>query len=323
MKKIFFLLFLTLFVFAGCSHNTSSNNNSGNKILSQSELQEIAQNFVQTYLIDPGTQVDLKDFKEDDGFYRFTAVLADREIPSGITMDGKTFFPQVINISEHQEKIDNAPKPEPPKDLEKSDKPKVELFIMSHCPYGVQMEKGILPVLDTLGDKIDFELKFNDYAMHGQKELDEQLRQICIQNEEPDKLNKYLECFLKEGESDNCFKEVGLSSTKITSCVEDLDKQHKVTENFTNNEEFKGRFPSFNVFKDDNAKYGVKGSPTLVLNGTIIKSGRDSQSILNSICSAFSQEPSECDTKLSNVSPSAGFDTGKAKSNNTNAGCGT
>ena len=27
------------------------------------------------------------------------------------------------------------------KDLVKSAKPKVELFIMSHCPYGTQMEK--------------------------------------------------------------------------------------------------------------------------------------------------------------------------------------
>jgi hypothetical protein len=33
---------------------------------------------------------------------------------------------------------------------------------------------------ETLQDKIDFEIKFNTYAMHGEKELAEQLNQYCI-----------------------------------------------------------------------------------------------------------------------------------------------
>lgn len=54
---------------------------------------------------------------------------------------------------------------------------------MSHCPYGLQMEKGIIPVVETLGDSIDFQVKFCDYAMHGQTELDEQVLQYCIMKE--------------------------------------------------------------------------------------------------------------------------------------------
>ena len=52
---------------------------------------------------------------------------------------------------------------------------------MSHCPYGTQMEKALLPVIETLGaNNVNFELKFNTYAMHDKVELDEQLTQYCV-----------------------------------------------------------------------------------------------------------------------------------------------
>ncbi|MBU3941884.1 MAG: hypothetical protein KKF74_03150, partial [Nanoarchaeota archaeon] len=49
--------------------------------------------------------------------------------------------------------------------MPKKDKPEVELFVMSHCPYGTQIEKGMLPVARLLGDKIDFNIRFCSYAM--------------------------------------------------------------------------------------------------------------------------------------------------------------
>ena len=103
--------------------------------------------------------------------------------PVYLTKDGKFFFPQVIDIEEMEnkkreaEEQANAEKEKAVTEMEKNDKPKVEIYVMSHCPYGTQIEKGMLPVLETLGDKIDFELKFCTYAMHGEKELQEQLRQ--------------------------------------------------------------------------------------------------------------------------------------------------
>ena len=41
----------------------------------------------------------------------------------------------------------------------KSDKPLVELFVMAYCPYGTQAEKGLIPVIELLGDKIDASIK--------------------------------------------------------------------------------------------------------------------------------------------------------------------
>ena len=192
----------------------------------------------------------------------------------------------------------------------KNDKPIVELFVMSHCPYGTQIEKGILPVLKTLGDKIDFELKFCDYAMHKEKELDEQLRQYCIQSEEPTKLIDYLQCFLEADKSDECLKKSNVNISKLNACVLTYDTMYKVTENFNDKNTWKGNFPTFNVNKIDVDKYSVGGSPTLVLNGTTAKSSRDAAGLLATICSGFNNPPEECSAELSSETPSPGFGFG-------------
>jgi hypothetical protein len=208
---------------------------------------------------------------------------------------------------------------------EKSDKPKVELFVMSHCPYGLQMEKGIIPVAKALGDKIDFKIKFNDYAMHGEKELKEQLSQYCIQKEQSDKYMAYLGCFTKDGDSgiESCLSNAKIDKNKLNGCIAKTDKEFKVLENFNNKAGFKGSYAGFEIFKADNEKYNVGGSPTLVINGTQSNSGRDSKSLLKSICSAFNNPPKECSTELSSDSPAPGFGAGAAPSSGAAAaGCG-
>ena len=80
----------------------------------------------------------------------------------------------------------------------KSDKPNVELFVMSHCPFGTQAEKGIIPVVNLLKNKINFSVKFVDYSMHGKSEIDENTLQYCIQKEESKKYIPYLTCFLEK-----------------------------------------------------------------------------------------------------------------------------
>ncbi|MYK18340.1 hypothetical protein F4055_09280, partial [Candidatus Poribacteria bacterium] len=39
-------------------------------------------------------------------------------------------------------------------------KPTLELFVMSYCPFGVQAEEKIIPIVKEFGDKIDFKLQF-------------------------------------------------------------------------------------------------------------------------------------------------------------------
>lgn len=205
----------------------------------------------------------------------------------------------------------------------KSDKPVVELFVMSHCPYGTQIEKGMLPVVDLLGDKIDFQLKFVDYAMHGQKEIDEELRQYCVEQEYgKDKLIEYLYCFLEDGDNNRCITELSLDNSTINSCVAIADAEYDITEDYNDKSTWRGSYPYFALYAEDNEKYSVQGSPTLIINGASPSAGRDSASLLEAVCYAFNNAPAECSTALSSASPSAGFGFSASTASTTEATCG-
>ncbi|MBN2251234.1 MAG: FKBP-type peptidyl-prolyl cis-trans isomerase [Candidatus Altiarchaeota archaeon] len=208
--------------------------------------------------------------------------------------------------------------------MAKLDKPKVELFVMSHCPYGTQIEKGIVPVLDILGDKVDFAVKFCTYAMHGKTELDEELAQHCIQTEFNDKYPAYLKCFLADGDGEACVKTVGIDESKLDACIAATDEEYKVTEQYNDKSTWlSGYYPVFDVYKDDNEKYDIQGSPGFVVNGVVVeRAGRDPQSLLDAICIGFAEEPAECGEALSSETPSAGFGLEGGAGASDAGGCG-
>jgi hypothetical protein len=103
-------------------------------------------------------------------------------------------------------------------------------------------------------------------------------------------------------------KEAKINTSKLNSCVSATDKEFNITKNFNDKSIWAGgSFPPFDVYKADNEKYGVQGSPTLVVNGEQIQSGRDSAGLLAAICSGFTNAPEECKKQLSSEAPSAGF----------------
>ena len=295
----------------------------GSKPVSEKVSKEVsadALKLIKEQLVAPGTEVEVKEVTEESGLYKIELVIADQEITSYLTKDKMKFIPQLIDVKELEgtkEDSDTKKQVTPVTEVQtKSDKPKVELFVMSYCPYGTQMERGYLPALEALGDTVDAKLKFVDYAMHGEKEVDENLRQYCIQENEPTKLNDYLNCFLgttkgSATESQNCLVQAQINQTLLAQCIATTDDKYKVTELVKDKSSYmSGQFPQFNIDKDDNEKYGVQGSPTLVINGEVVQSGRDSESVLKAICSAFNEQPEACTKELSNVTPSPGFGTG-------------
>ena len=209
--------------------------------------------------------------------------------------------------------------------MEKLDKPKVELFVMSYCPYGTQMEKGLIPVIDLLGDKAEWDIDFVYYAMHGEKEVTEQLLQYCIQEERGDVYLDYLACFLKEGDTDTCLTENGLTRDEFKTCVDETDAEFEITSNLEDKSKWlNGRYPLFNIFKDLNDKYNVGGSPTFVINGVKVDGqGRDPASILETVCLGFKNPPTECSQTLSSKAyqPGFGFEF-QASSGSVGGGCG-
>ena len=325
MKKIIILSLILAFFATGCSLTGADSQ----KILSPEEAKATAIDFINNNLMQPGSEVSVKEIAEDNNLYKIVLNMSSgQEITSYLSKDGKLFFPQVMNIeevakeAEQNKNQEEANKTAASADVPKTEKAKVELFVMSHCPYGTQIEKGIIPAIEALGDDVDFELKFCDYAMHGKKELDEQLNQHCIQENEPEKLFEYLKCFLGEADAtEKCLDSTRINRSKLTACINQTDEEYKVTELYNDQNTWtSGRFPQYNINKDDVLKYGVSGSPGLVINGVKISSARDSNSILKTICAGYENAPAGCAAELSSASPSPGFGYSTTESA-TAAGC--
>ena len=246
------------------------------------------------------SQVTLAKSEKDGQLYKVTLNYQGQEVPLYATLDGKFLVSSIVPLSADANSTgagqNPPPTPTPPADVPKSAKPKVELFIMSYCPYGTQMEKAILPVVSALKNKIDFKLEFTHFTLHGEKEDTENFRQICIREEQGTKFLPYLQCILNStnpsGPADVnlCMKNLKIDTAKVDSCMKDKVAGY------------------YKIDSDLSQKYGVQGSPTLVINGVQADSARSPDAILKTICAAFNTAPSECTSaNLPTASASPGF----------------
>lgn len=182
-------------------------------------------------------------------------------------------------------------------DIPKSDKPEVELFIWSYCPYGVTAQAPFAEVSKLISNNANFQTVLY-YDGHGPFETQQNKIQACIQKYSADKYENYelkfvsdvypicsqsreVSCDLEE--SKKVMRTVGIDSTKILSCVEDEGE-------------------ALLAIDSQRAKsLGVTGSPTLVINGVKANVARDAESYKNAICSAFTDAPEQCAETLSSA----------------------
>ncbi|MDP6586156.1 MAG: hypothetical protein QF535_16010, partial [Anaerolineales bacterium] len=69
--------------------------------------------------------------------------------------------------------------------------------------------------------------------------------------------------------------------------------------------------------------YGVRGSPTLIINGVQVSTGRSPAAMLATICTAFNNEPEACSADLDSASPAPGFGWDAASASSASAAqCG-
>ena len=290
--------------------------------------QETAGQNVLAFAESQGASAELVSTSDDGSLYEVVLSIDGQEVPVYVTKDGKTLVPQPISLEGQAAAAPSTTAPAPTDtNIPTSDKPQVDLYVMSICPYGTQAEKGILPVISLLGDKIDFNLKFVSYAMHDKPEIDENTVQYCIQKEAPEKLTEYLGCYLEENNPafwDTCIDTVGIDRTAIESCTTAIDAEFGITDLYNDKSTWSGgRFPQYPVDKEDNVEYGVQGSPTLIINGVKSNAGRSATSYLAGICAAFNSAPEECSEDLSSLgNPSPGFGFGTQGGSAAAAGCG-
>lgn len=180
------------------------------------------------------------------------------------------------------------------------DVPTVEAFIMSECPYGLQMQKALLPVMELLGENADIEVKWVSYLMHGEKERDENTRQYCIQKEQPERYAEYARCYLEKSNSATCQQEAGIDTAALNACVDAANEEFNIMTSWNDRSSWlSGRYAQYNVHKAENEQYGVRGSPTLIINGEKVSVSRSPEAVKQAICDTYDNPPKECSATLS------------------------
>lgn len=253
---------------------------------------------------------------EDMGnLYKVTVSYKGEDVPVYVSKDGQYFIQGLMPLTE-QAGANQSQEQEQPKDVPKSDKPKVEAFVFSYCPYGLQFEKALLPIYKLLKNKADINVVAIG-AMHGEYEKQESLRQLCIQKiYGKDKLWQYLEKFMGDtaigdcGNKQECsvplvekiFTQAGINKATINTCMQ------KDAEALYNKDIARAN------------ELGVSGSPTFIVNGAQVQVSRSSDAIMKAVCSGFITVPEECKQIVSTEAALPGFGYGENPSvSNTHA----
>ena len=91
MKKLLLISLAMVLVLTGCSARP--------KTLKPDEAKEKAETFINAVLMAPGSQAIVKEIEKMDGFYKMQVDVGSGEpIESYLSLDGKLFFPQALDI---------------------------------------------------------------------------------------------------------------------------------------------------------------------------------------------------------------------------------
>ena len=110
-------------------------------------------------------------------------------------------------------------------------KDRLDVFVMSQCPYGVKALDAMKEVLKAFGNKIDFHVNYiadetsdgGFRSLHGQSEVDENIRELCVMKYYPKnyKYMDYIWCRNQDIRSDDWKKCAvgGIDAKKIEKCA--------------------------------------------------------------------------------------------------------
>jgi thiol-disulfide isomerase/thioredoxin len=171
------------------------------------------------------------------------------------------------------------------------DKAVIEMYVMSQCPYGIQVVDAIIPVKEKLGNALDLRIDYIFYpremyqgqetiycmdelcAMHGIDEIKGNIVQLCAMKYNPESYLKMIACQNQQitaipGNWESCAQTTGLNVAKIKSCYEGSEGMELARQSGSRAE-----------FAD------AQGSPTIFLNGNPYMGGRTEVDFLRAICS--------------------------------------
>ncbi len=262
------------------------------------------------------TPASLVSASEVSGLIKVKIKIGEQEFDSYVSKDGKLLFPQAFEMT--PVKTENIDENEDPVSLQKTDSPMLEAFVVAACPYGLQMQRAAADAvanISSLASNVIIRYigsisNGKVVAMHDQtpggEEAQENLRQICIREEQSDKYWNYISCYMKKsagtlpngmplGDTTGCLTSTGVNTIKLNTCMTDSNKGLTYAK----------------VDFDLSDKYNVSGSPTLILNGTTISEsgygGRSSDGVKSMVCAGFNSEASFCSTELNKTGAAVSF----------------
>src|SRR3989344_2413079 len=257
--------------------------------VSSNTVAKDAIDYINTVLLQGQATATLVSMKAENGLYNLKIDINGKEITAYISKDGSLLFPSVINIKETQ--TQQTEKKVTCDNIKKTGKPILQAFIVSNCPYGLQMQRVLVPIAELLKDNIKVRYlgsieNGKITSMHGAQEATENLRQICIREEQPDKYWSYISCFIKDGNSDSCLASIQIDKDKLNTCMTADKGLEYAKEDF-----------------DLSEKFSVSSSPTLILDNVKVSEfdfgGRSADAVKTLLCCAFETQPESCKTQLS------------------------
>lgn len=254
---------------------------------------EEAKEKVSSFLTDkvPATaKIEFKDAVEALGMYKVEFSLdGGQPYFFYLTKDGKTLFTEAIDLEEAARLAEEAKKAA---EVPKADKPAVDLYVMSFCPYGNKAEDTLKPVYDLLKNKADFNFRYivsvdggKVVSLHGEKEVVQNEREACVLKlYGKDKWMNFVTYVNGKCGSDGaCWQAgagtLGINVAQVNGCV----SREGVA-----------------LMKEDAAASGAagaQGSPTLIINGVesrVVYQYGNSEAYKQAICDAFTTAPEEC-----------------------------
>jgi hypothetical protein len=279
--------------------------------MGKQKVSEEAVSYINANLLQPGTKATLNEVTDEGDLYKLSIKVGTLDFQSYVSKDGKYLFPSGIDLTETVEELPAAKEETPvAQDVPKTDKPVVQAFIFSYCPYGLQFEKALLPVYKLLKSKANIELLAIG-AMHGEYEKQESLRQVCIESKYgKDKLWSYLEKFNVDAKIGAC----GNDMTCSKPLAEEIMTQIGVDKTVISDCVLKDAEALYKSQNDKASALGIGGSPTFVINGANVQVARSPEAIKKVICDSFNTPPAECSQTLSTTAASPGFGAGTSTS---------
>ncbi len=163
---------------------------------------------------------------------------------------------------------------------QKSQVPTLDLYVMSHCPFGIRAEDIILGFIGNFNNELKLHIRYivskqgeNNFAsLHGPAELDEDLHQISIQKLYNNKFYSYLLCYNSSMNRDKCLKDNDINKKAIDSFVQSGQAEKILNSDFLKTEDL-----------------GINASPTLYINSKRYEGPIQPEHIIRTVCSDMSQ----------------------------------